>query len=146
MRIPAEQIELIDDINHDDICYSDGCGLMSAAIADKIAKYYGFLHVSACQIRIGGCKGVLMLSPDLPGESIKIRKSMKKVDDFGGDLALNVIRCSTYSLGHLNRQFVIHLSVLGAKESFFFDKLSKSMRDLSLNGKTIIKLEEEEQK
>ena len=70
MKIPAEQVELVDDIVHDGVCYSDGCGFMSQEIADRIAIHYGFMHVSACQIRIGGCKGVLMLSPFLAGESI----------------------------------------------------------------------------
>ena len=70
MNIPADQIETVDDITHHGVCYSDGCGLMSQAIADKIAKQYGLIHVSACQIRVGGCKGVLMLSPDLAGERI----------------------------------------------------------------------------
>ena len=68
---------------------------------------------------------------------------MRKVADFGGELALNVIRCSTYSMGHLNRQFVMHLSILGAQESFFVDKLQKSINDLPFQGQAILKLEEE---
>jgi len=90
---------MIDDVN-----FSDGCGFISPDLALKVAKKFGHMFISACQIRIAGCKGMLMLKPDLPGERIQIRQSMRKVIDHGNTKhALNVIRCSTFAPGHLHR-------------------------------------------
>ena len=40
-------------------------------------------------------------------------------------MSLNVIRCSTFSPGFLNRQFIIALSDLGVSEKYFLEKMKR---------------------
>ena len=47
-------------------------------------------------------------------------------------MSLNVIRCSTFSPGFLNRQFIIALSDLGVSEKYFLEKMNKSVENLHI--------------
>ena len=47
-------------------------------------------------------------------------------------MSLNVIRCSTFSPGFLNRQFIIALSDLGVSEKYFLEKMDKSAENLHI--------------
>lgn len=46
--------------------------------------------------------------------------------------SLNVIRCSTFSPGFLNRQFIIALSDLGVPEDYFLQKMNDSVENLHI--------------
>ena len=73
---------------------------------NKIVKNsaYELVRCSAFQIRLGGAyKGVLQENPDLPDNMIYYRSSMKKFEPKGDKLELGIIRCATFSQGHLNR-------------------------------------------
>lgn len=61
-----------------DVLYTDGCGCISKSLAEKVAKVFNQEYVSACQIRLAGCKGVLVINPALEGDKIIVRNSMRK--------------------------------------------------------------------
>ena len=46
--------------------------------------------------------------------------------------SLNVIRCSTFSQGFLNRQFIIALSDLGVPDDYFLKKMNDSVNKLHI--------------
>lgn len=85
------QYSVIDDVTTDNKTMTDGCGLVSEALAEKIAQtlptaIFPFIKTtgpqkyipSAYQIRIGGCKGMVVVSKDLGHEQICVRHSMVK--------------------------------------------------------------------
>jgi hypothetical protein len=88
--------------------FTDGCGNVSAELAELVDKEFGLLRCSAYQIRLGGVKGVLMLKPELKGRRVEIRPSMVKFRS--NYRKLEVIRCATFSQGYLNRQIIRLLS------------------------------------
>ena len=55
-------------------------------------------------------------------------------------MSLNVIRCSTFSPGFLNRQFIIALSDLGVSEKYFLEKMNKSVENLHIEKLKFIPL------
>eukprot|EP01129_Flabellula_baltica_P004912 TRINITY_DN1742_c0_g1_i1.p1 TRINITY_DN1742_c0_g1~~TRINITY_DN1742_c0_g1_i1.p1 ORF type:complete len:753 (+),score=146.81 TRINITY_DN1742_c0_g1_i1:42-2300(+) len=70
------QIIMIPDITTDDgkYTFSDGIGQISKELAIKVSKKLSYdLVPSAFQIRLGGCKGVLAVNPDMAQESVLIR-------------------------------------------------------------------------
>ena len=76
--------------------------------------------MSAFQVRIAGAKGVLMVKNELEGRQIRLRKSQTKFSS--DDLSFNVIRCSTFGQGYLNRSLIILLSSLGVPDDYFMRK------------------------
>jgi RNA-dependent RNA polymerase len=73
----VEKIIHIPDVTNSKYCFTDGIGKISCAVAEKVSKKLGLQHQpSAYQIRLGGCKGVLAVSPNLEGEQIQVRDSM----------------------------------------------------------------------
>ena len=76
--------------------------------------------MSAFQVRIAGAKGVLMVKNELEGRQIQLRKSQTKFSS--DDLSFNVIRCSTFGQGYLNRSLIILLSSLGVPDDYFMRK------------------------
>jgi RNA dependent RNA polymerase len=96
---------------------------MSPSIARKIESIFGVNYVSAVQVRIANCKGMLTVKPGLDGDQVVIRESMRKILDYQEkEHPLYVIRHSTYSAGHLNKQFAIHLNILGAPVQWFLSR------------------------
>jgi RNA-dependent RNA polymerase len=61
---------VIPDIERNGYCFTDGCGFISQDLANKLAPLFGFSQASAFQIRLGGCKGVLVVNKDLKGEKV----------------------------------------------------------------------------
>ena len=75
---------------------------------------------SAFQIRFAGYKGVVALDPTMPPYlKIRLRSSMRKFDS--SHLKLEVVRATTYQLGHLNREIILILSALGIKDGVFLN-------------------------
>jgi RNA-dependent RNA polymerase len=131
------QVEEIDDIKRGPYTFSDGCGEIEFGFAQKIAKD-SFLAVSchAFQIRMGGCKGVLVASNNkFEGDlKIKVRKSMKKFENKLDDkmVDLDVIRMATYSPGFLNKQIISILWANGVSVETFV-KMQQSYVDDIIN-------------
>ncbi|PBK70407.1 RdRP-domain-containing protein [Armillaria solidipes] len=109
----------IEDIRHDGYNYTDGVGNCSAELADLCAKALGNATAtpSAVQIRMGGYKGVLSVHPHLVSTQVSVRPSMRK---FASDsIELGVMKISTHSHAHLNRQAISLLSHLGVPDEVF---------------------------
>ena len=109
--VPLHQIHSCDDIIKTDKKhqtqhnFTDGCGYISTSLMNKIITEYDLVKCSAVQFRLGGAyKGVLQENPDLgPEDKILVRDSQKKFEPKGNFLDLGVIRCASFSQGHLNR-------------------------------------------
>ena len=74
---------MIDDIERNNYCFTDGNGLVSKGLAKLInEKLSNRCLSSAYQIRMAGCKGLIIIDPQSTFEQfyIKIRPSMKKFE------------------------------------------------------------------
>ncbi|RWS01246.1 RNA-dependent RNA polymerase 1-like protein, partial [Dinothrombium tinctorium] len=138
----SKVIRMIPDIKggpNEKYTFSDGVGMISLPLATKIyekLKHTRFMSnleepPSVFQIRIGGCKGILMTNPNLKGDQILIRQeSMKKYDSENMNL-LGIIRVSNISALHLNKQFVTLLDQLGSDRNYMCELLSSHLKKLS---------------
>ena len=77
VTLALHQIRVIPDVWRAGYCWSDGCGVMSQELADLVSRAMG-TRVTACQIRIGLCKGMLVIDPTLTGVQLLLRPSMIK--------------------------------------------------------------------
>ena len=105
--------DCIPDIVRNGYMFSDGCGKISQLLAAQVAMQLKLPGEppSAYQFRLGGCKGILVVAPDLKNREVKIRSSQFK---FPSDAtALEIIRCSECWTAYLNRQLILVLSALG---------------------------------
>ncbi|KAG0216144.1 hypothetical protein BGX33_000408 [Mortierella sp. NVP41] len=122
-------VEMIDDIEHNNHNFSDGCGRISQDLARMIGiELEKETTPSAFQIRLGGAKGVLVKDSILTGNSVQIRPSMKKFDV--AHYVLEVIKTSGFIPSFLNRQIIILLIALGVPESVIMDLKNTMVRDL----------------
>jgi RNA-dependent RNA polymerase len=72
---------MIEDIERNNYCFTDGNGLVSKGLAKLINQpFFDRIIPSAYQIRVAGCKGLIIMDPQSTFEQfyIKIRPSMKK--------------------------------------------------------------------
>jgi len=114
--------------------FTDGIGQISISLARKISnKLFNCDFASAFQIRIGGYKGVVAVHPDLKGDKIRLRPSMKKFES--QCTKLYVIRTSNFSYGFLNKQIIFLLSELGVSNKYFEEMLDNEIKKIgnSLN-------------
>lgn len=59
--------------------FSDGIGMISRSLIEKACKQLGLEELpSAIQIRYAGYKGVLCMNPELQGDQLLLRESMRK--------------------------------------------------------------------
>ncbi|TGO89141.1 hypothetical protein BPOR_0123g00120 [Botrytis porri] len=128
--LSAPDIVKIPDIERGRYCFTDGVGKISPYLAQMIASELK-LRVnsapSAFQFRLGGCKGILVVSPDAKINEVHIRKSQQKFTAaYNG---LEIIRCSQFSSATLNRQTITILSALGVKDEVFLKMLSRQLSD-----------------
>jgi len=79
----------IDDIERNGFCFTDGNGFISKGLAKRVAEQLSLcskkspdLFPSAYQIRLAGCKGLLVVDPQSTFEQfyVKIRSSMRKFE------------------------------------------------------------------
>ena len=77
MTLALHQIRVIPDVWRAGYCWSDGCGVMSQGLADLVSRAMG-TRATACQIRIGLCKGMLVIDPTLTGIQLCL---LRPVDD-----------------------------------------------------------------
>ena len=128
----------MEDIEKGPFNFTDGCGAISNILATRIKDEAKLLLtpteylLCVFQIRYQGCKGVVMIDPDLTDKQIMIRKSMKKFNP--GRIAFQELwlcdHSRPYSYGHLNKQFIMLLSGLGVKDEIFLCKQREHFRRL----------------
>ncbi|KAF9423615.1 hypothetical protein BGZ94_008244 [Podila epigama] len=127
--LTKDEVKIVPDIERDGHCFTDGCGMISPDLAHLIANQLQKDGTPAAfQIRLGGSKGVLAVSPKLTGNQVRIRPSMKKfhVDHY----VLEVIRTSCFTSSYLNRQIIILLSALGVPDQVILNLKNSMVRDL----------------
>ncbi|KAG0237883.1 hypothetical protein BGW41_008309 [Actinomortierella wolfii] len=135
IELSAEQVKVIDDIEHDGSNFSDGCGMISAALAEFIQNRLDKeVAPSAFQIRLGGSKGVLAVAAQDPERKspntdfwVAIRPSMNKFDS--NHYVLEVIKTSSFIPSYLNRQIIVLLSALGVPDKVFLDYKDQMVRE-----------------
>lgn len=140
VRLPSlqriEEKTLIPDIKRNGYLFTDGVGKISEVAANLVSSELKIKGKAPClfQFRLGGCKGVLAVSKDVPGIGIQIRDSQFKFNSLSGEL--EIIRWAEYWQPYLNRQIIICLSQLGVPNDVFqrmqqqtIDALEQAMYD-----------------
>ncbi|KJR82787.1 RNA-dependent RNA polymerase 1 [Sporothrix schenckii 1099-18] len=125
-------VQRIADVEHGRFCFTDGVGKISKWWARVIASHLRVDNVpSAVQFRMGGCKGILVVWPDVPsGQVVQIRPSQEKFPTLDNANILEIIRCSETATATLNQQTIILLSTLGVPLSVFLDLLHEELAGL----------------
>ena len=106
-------VMMIEDIERNNYCFTDGNGLVSKGLAKLInEKLANRILSSAYQIRMAGCKGLIIIDPQSTFEQfyIKIRPSMKKFEC--NDWALDICGYSRASMfNEISRRFEYLISL-----------------------------------
>ncbi|CAG7971093.1 unnamed protein product [Penicillium nalgiovense] len=116
-----------DDIIRNGFIFSDGVGKISKFLAQMVTSQHDIKTLtgkppSAFQFRLGGAKGMLVVSTDPLPQEVHIRPSQQKFET--SQAGLEIIRWSQYSLATLNRQIILVLSALGIPDEIFHSKLN----------------------
>ena len=113
--------------------FTDGCGCISKKLQLMITdKKYGsdcYYKPVAFQIRIGGCKGMVSLNPELKDKEIVIRSSMKKFES--EDMKLELCGYSLPRELYMNRQVISILTTLGVPDSSFITLQNESLIEVA---------------
>lgn len=100
--------------------FSDGIGRISHTLLRKVHRALELEdgeEPCAVQIRYGGCKGMLLLDPTLPGRRIIFRQSMCKFQSEHEDLY--ILKTSKPRVLYLNRPMITILEQSGIKTKTF---------------------------
>ncbi len=122
------------DIERNGYNFTDGVGMISSFLAKMVASELGLLNgsedpPSLYQFRLGGCKGVLAISPEARMREMFIRPSQYKFP--AAHNGLEIIRWSQFAAATLNRQIIIVLSALGVPDEKFVSKLKEMLSNLA---------------
>ena len=71
---------MIEDVERNGYCFTDGVGSISPQLAVEIAKSFGQEFASAFQFRLGGAKGMLQIDRQIPGREVWLRPSQIKFE------------------------------------------------------------------
>ncbi|KAI9820931.1 MAG: hypothetical protein M1826_000806 [Phylliscum demangeonii] len=116
------QVREIADVVRNHHNFTDGVGKISESLAKIVAGELRLNFVpSVLQFRLGGCKGILTISPEARGWEIHIRESQYKFAAVHN--GLEIIRVSQFAAASLNRQIIVVLSTLGVPDGVFVQKL-----------------------
>ncbi|KAL4906855.1 hypothetical protein BDW74DRAFT_176457 [Aspergillus multicolor] len=126
-------VKVINDVERNGYTFSDGVGKISMFLAQMAASELKIKTPikeppSAYQFRLGGCKGMLIISPEAQRQEVHIRKSQYKFPALSQ--GLEIIRWSQFTIANLNRQLILVLSALGVADSMFHLKLKAMLRGL----------------
>ncbi|KAL4754800.1 hypothetical protein BDW72DRAFT_213021 [Aspergillus terricola var. indicus] len=126
-------VKKIDDIERNGYIFSDGAGRISKFLAQIVKSELKIKTPtteppSAYQFRLGGCKGMLIVSPEARPQEVHIRKSQFKFAALSQ--GLEIIRWSQFTVASLNRQLILVLSTLGITDDVFHLKLKTMLRNL----------------
>ncbi|GES78777.1 RNA-dependent RNA polymerase 6-like [Rhizophagus clarus] len=140
LELNCDQVKPLDEIEENGLKFSDGCGKISPGLAELAAKeYWGTRKKkdkeipSVFQFRLGGCKGVEAVDPNLKDEGnvLYIRPSQKKFE--APSLSLEIVKTVRNPLpGHLNRQIISLLSTLGVKDEVFITLQEEMLADINM--------------
>lgn len=131
----------VDDVENAGYVFTDGCGEISTSGANCISAILGLPFTpSAFQIRLGGAKGVVVVSASKPGilsaidseepeTCIVLRKSMCKF--FSRYAMLEIVATSGPSIAFLTRQSIQLLSALGIPDKIFLSMQDEYLKDLA---------------
>ncbi|KAL2831180.1 RNA dependent RNA polymerase-domain-containing protein [Aspergillus cavernicola] len=127
-------VKKIDDITRSGYTFSDGVGRISQflaqiAMSELKVKTPNGEPPSAYQFRLGGCKGMLIVSPEAHRQDVHIRESQYKFAAL--HRGLEIIRWSQLSVATLNRQLILVLSTLGVTDEVFHLKLNTMLKNLN---------------
>ncbi|PGH12159.1 hypothetical protein AJ79_04453 [Helicocarpus griseus UAMH5409] len=127
------EIKEIEDIERNGYTFSDGVGRISNFLARIIQSEFSIETPSGeppsvFQFRLGGCKGILTVSPKAQRREVHIRKSQYKFA--AQHNGLEIIRHSHFSFATLNRQLIVVLSSLGVPDGVFIEKLRTMLANL----------------
>jgi len=123
----------ISDIERNGYTFTDGVGKLSPFVAQMAAKELGLSNAfddppSLFQFRLGGCKGVLALDPNITGREVHIRPSQQKFD-VNFHPGLEIIRSSSLATPFFNRQIIVVLSHLGVSDHVIIKKQQEMVND-----------------
>ena len=126
-----DKVEEIGDIERNGYNFTDGCGNISVSLAKKLAVESNGTVISpedtiptVFQIRYQGSKGVVIKDPQLKGDTIQLRDSMRKFQP-GTKPFEEIWVCKSSrpnSYGSLNKQYMMLLSGLGISDEVFLEK------------------------
>ncbi|KAL6712313.1 hypothetical protein ACN47E_000190 [Coniothyrium glycines] len=128
-------IREIADICRNGYNFTDGVGKISLFLAQMAAQELGLTNAfedppSLYQFRLGGCKGVLALDPNITRNEVHIRPSQWKfAAEYKG---LEIIRSSALATPFFNRQIILVLSDLGVKDDVFVRKQQEMVNDYEI--------------
>ncbi|KAI3131951.1 hypothetical protein CBS147330_4376 [Penicillium roqueforti] len=119
-----------DEIARNDFTFSDGVGKISKFLAQMVTSQHNIKTLtgeppSAFQFRLGGAKGMLVISGDPLPQEVHLRPSQQKFET--NQAGLEIIRWSQYSLATLNRQLILVLSALNIPDEVFHSKLNSML-------------------
>lgn len=128
-REVARMVGVVPDVVRNGCIFSDGVGVISPSLAEKVAASLGLLHCpSAFQIRYSGAKGMLTLHPDLGhGDQMRLRPSMLKFES--AHEVLEILSWSRPQPAFLNRQLIAVLSSRGIDDSVFLNLQRACLND-----------------
>lgn len=108
--------------------FTDGVGKISDFFAKLIASERDLPETPSCfQIRMGGCKGVVVVWPDVPPSEVHVRPSQEKFKAvYNG---LEIIKTSVFSHATLNKQVIPVLVALGVENSVFVSMLDDELKE-----------------
>lgn len=131
-RLPiVNESTVIPDIKRGRFTFTDGVGKISRLAANMVSNQLQIKGETPClfQFRLGGCKGVLAVSNDIPGIGVEIRESQFKFNSLAGDL--EIIRCAEFWQPFLNRQLILCLSHLKVPANIFMQMQKETMTALN---------------
>ncbi|CAG8483906.1 5460_t:CDS:2 [Diversispora eburnea] len=138
-NLPTERYKIIDDIERNDFCFTDGCGFVSKDTIKRITSNLKLvfrenrLYPSVIQIRYQGFKGILLLGNHLSKKiSCEFRKSMNKFNYRGPDDFFITGYSKPYTFGRLNTQTIMLLSALKVPDDVFVKKQAEHFARLDL--------------
>ncbi|CAH0017760.1 unnamed protein product [Clonostachys rhizophaga] len=126
--ITAPQITKIPDVEKNGYCFSDGVGKMSPVVASLVIEELRldvFQEPAAFQFRMGGCKGLLTVCPEINGINVHIRESQRKFESRYNKL--EIIRSAKPATATLNRQTITILENLGVPKHVFLNLLDRQL-------------------
>ena len=134
LDIAPSQIAIMPDIESYDKKYvfSDGVGMIADDLFEKVLRNVYVKErqkISALQVRICGCKGVLTRTPEISNE-IYVRKSMNKFDS--EHFKLEICSYAVSRPGYLNRQIILILNGLGIDNQVFETLQNTMIKELQI--------------
>ena len=125
ITVPTRDFIIVDDVIRNNYVFSDGVGMICESFADKIKENLRLsFSPSAYQIRFGGAKGMLVVTPDGFLEkdcSVAFRPSMMKFESTHRELEIcGYAKAIPF---FLNRQIITLLSSRGIRDEVFLTLL-----------------------